>query len=44
MLHGAKVAICSAINTNHINRVWQNVKFLIVKPISASHNQYDLRV
>jgi hypothetical protein len=36
MLRGAKVAICSGINTKHINAVWQNVKFLTVKPVGAS--------
>jgi hypothetical protein len=38
-LYRAKVAICSAINTKHTNKVWQNVKFLNVKPVGALHNQ-----
>jgi len=25
MLYGAEVAVCSEINTKHINTVWQNV-------------------
>jgi hypothetical protein len=39
MLYGAKVAICSEVNTGHTNTVWQNVKFLNVKPVGASCNQ-----
>jgi hypothetical protein len=39
MLYGAKVAICSEINTKHINTVWQNVNFLNAKPVGASRNQ-----
>jgi hypothetical protein len=35
VLYGAKVAIGSEINTKHINTVWQNVKFLNVKPVGA---------
>jgi hypothetical protein len=32
MLHMRKVAVCSEINTKHINTVcWQNVQFLSVK-------------
>jgi hypothetical protein len=38
MLYGIKVAICSEINTKHI-KCGKNVKFLIVKPVGASHNQ-----
>ena len=38
MLYGAKVAVCSQINTKRINRVWQNVKFLNAKPFGASRN------
>jgi hypothetical protein len=38
-LNRAKVTICSEINTKHTNSVWQNVKFLNVKPFSASHDQ-----
>jgi hypothetical protein len=33
MLYGAKVAVCPEINTKHSNTVWQNVKFLIAKPL-----------
>jgi len=39
MLYGAKMAICFEIVTKHVNTVWQNVKFLIVEPVGASHNQ-----
>jgi hypothetical protein len=39
MLYGKKVAICSEMNTKHINTVWQNVKFLNAKPVGASRNQ-----
>ena len=28
MLYGEEVAVCSEINTKHINIVWQNVKLL----------------
>jgi hypothetical protein len=38
-LYTAKVAICFEINTKHTNTVWQNVKFLNVKPFGASVNQ-----
>ena len=38
MLYVSKVAICSEINKKHINTLWQNVKFLNVKPVGASHN------
>jgi hypothetical protein len=31
MLYGANVAICSEINTQHANTLWQNVKNLNVK-------------
>jgi hypothetical protein len=44
MLYGANVAVSSQINTKHINTVRQNVKFLTVKPVGASHNQYNLEV
>jgi hypothetical protein len=39
MLYGANDAICSDINAKRINTVWQNVKFLTVKPVGALHNQ-----
>jgi len=39
MLYGAKVAICSEINTKHINTVWQNVTFWNVKPVVTSCDQ-----
>jgi hypothetical protein len=39
MLYLAKVVICFEINSKHINTVWQNVKFLNVKPDGASLNQ-----
>jgi hypothetical protein len=43
MLYGTKVAICSEINTKHINTVWQNVKFLNAKLDGASRNQQVLK-
>jgi len=39
MFYGAKVAMCFEINTKHINAVWQNVKFLNVKPFGVSRNK-----
>jgi hypothetical protein len=39
MLYGANVAVCSQVNTKHINKMWKNVKFLNVKPVAASRNQ-----
>jgi len=41
-LYKAKVAVCSEVNTKHKNTVWQNVKFLNVKPVGASYNQWAL--
>jgi hypothetical protein len=43
MLYGAKVTICSEINTKHINTVWHNVKYLNAKPAGASRSQEDLK-
>jgi len=43
MLYGAKVTICSDINTKHINTAWQNVKFLNPKPAGTSRNQQALK-
>jgi len=42
-LYGAKVTICSEINTKHLTTVWQNVKFLNAKPVGASCDQYTLK-
>jgi hypothetical protein len=42
VLYGAKVAICSEINTKHMNTVWQNVTFLNVKPVRAPGTQQAL--
>jgi len=39
MLYWAEVAVCSEINTKHIGECEQNVKFLNVKPVGASHNK-----
>jgi len=36
MLHETEVALCSEINTKHVNTVWQIVKFLNAKPVGAS--------
>ena len=38
MVCGTKFAICFEITTKYINTVWQNLKFLIVEPVGASHN------
>jgi len=35
MLYGAEVAVCSQINTKHINIVWEECQFLSFKPIGA---------
>jgi hypothetical protein len=44
MLYGAKVAVCSEINIKHIYAVCgQNVKFLNVQLVGASHNQWVLK-
>jgi hypothetical protein len=42
MLYGAKVAVCSEINTKHTNTVWKNVQFLNLKPV-GSCNQWALK-
>jgi hypothetical protein len=39
ILLGANVAIWFEINTKYINTMRQNVKFLNVKTVDASHNQ-----
>jgi hypothetical protein len=39
MLYVAKVAVCSEISTKRTHTVWQNIKFLNVKPDGASRNQ-----
>jgi hypothetical protein len=39
MLPGVKFAVCSEINTNNTHTVWQNVKFLNIKPVGASRKQ-----
>jgi len=39
MLYGAEFAICSEINTKHINTVWAEYQFLGFKPVGASRNQ-----
>jgi hypothetical protein len=39
MLCGENIDIFSEINTKHTSTLWQNVKFLNVKPVGASHNQ-----
>jgi len=43
MLYGAGVAVCSEINTKHINTVYQNVKLWIIKPVGATRNQQALK-
>jgi hypothetical protein len=39
VLYGGNVAICSEKSVKLINKMWQNVHFLIVKPVGALHNQ-----
>jgi len=39
MLCGAEDAVCSEINTEQINTVWAECKFLSFKPVGASRNQ-----
>ena len=43
MLYREKIAVCSEINTKHINTVWENSKFLNVKHGGASSTQQDLK-
>jgi len=35
MLYGAQVALCSEINTKHINTVWAECTILNFKPVGA---------
>ena len=35
MLYGAEVAVCSEINTKHINTVWAEFQLLSFKPVGA---------
>jgi len=35
----AQIAVCSQINTKHVNTVWAERKLLNVKPVGASRNQ-----
>ena len=40
MLYGIEVAVCSEINTKHLNKPCvQKVLLLNVKPVGASRNQ-----
>jgi len=39
MLHRAKVAVGSEINTKHINTVWAECTILNVKPFGSSNKQ-----
>jgi hypothetical protein len=43
MLYGAEVAVRSERNTKHKNIVWQNVKFLNVISVGASHKKQALK-
>jgi hypothetical protein len=43
MLYGTNAAICSQINTKHINTAWQNVQHLNIKPVGASRDQHTLK-
>jgi hypothetical protein len=35
MLHEAEVAVCSEINTKHINTMWAECQFLSLTPVGA---------
>jgi len=35
MLYGAGIAVCSEINTEHINTGWEECQFLSFKPVVA---------
>jgi hypothetical protein len=35
MLYGVEVAVCSQINTKHINTLFAECQFLIFKPLDA---------
>jgi len=35
MLYGAEVAVCSEINTKHINTVWAESQFVSFTPVCA---------
>ena len=39
MLYGAKVAICSEINTKQINTVRSECQFLSFKPVGARNHE-----
>jgi hypothetical protein len=39
MLQVAEFALCSEINTKHINTLWQSVQLLNVKRVGESRNQ-----
>jgi hypothetical protein len=39
MLQVAQVALCSQINTKHINTVWAERTIVIVKTVGASRDQ-----
>jgi hypothetical protein len=36
MLYKAEVAVCSEVNTKHINTVWVECQFLSFKPVGAT--------
>jgi hypothetical protein len=43
-MYVAQVAVCTQINTKHINtQCGQSVQLLNVKLVGASHNQYALK-
>ena len=39
----AQVAVCSQINTKHINTVWAERTFLECKTVGSSRNRKDLK-
>jgi len=44
MLYGTEVAVCSQINTKHINTVWAECHFLSFKLVGALRNQLALTI
>jgi len=39
MFYGAEVAVCSQINTKHVNTVVAECKFLDIKPVGTLRNR-----
>ena len=39
MLYGEEIAVCSEINTKHINTLWAEYQFLNFKPVGVRNQQ-----